>query len=590
MPEYRHEEEIVGKAIDSRLVLRMLRYLKPYRWRVFFGLLLLFFWNGLYVITPYLTKIAVDKYIANKDMAGLSWIALAILGMVIIRSVANYIESIIILDTGQFVLRDFRNNIFKKLQTLPMAFYDKNPVGRLMTRISSDVEAINGFLTDCVPELLAGSFISLGTIVMLFLIDIRLAIVAISIIPFITAVTWVFAHFAQKFYREIRVKMAKVNAFLQESISGVMAIQIADRQKVNQGMFTRINQELLTSQVKAVLNFSFFFQATDLLTTIAIGLVVWYGSLLIVGKFIMVGTVVVFVQYVRDLYQSVHELSNKFNILQSAMASSERIFKLLDEPVTIKERDDAKVFDGEAEGKVTFDSVHFSYVPGTPVLKGIDFTVNPGEKIALVGPTGAGKSSIISLISRLYDIQDGDIKLDDQSIYDFTFDSLRHQISVVLQHPFIFSGPLIENIAMLSDITRQEAKEAAQIVGAEDFILKLPDGYDTILNERGSQLSVGQRQLLSFARAIVHKPSVLILDEATSSIDTASEELIQRAMMKMMKGRTSIVIAHRLSTIKDADQVLVLGNGRIVERGTHDELLTMDGVYRRLYELQFKHG
>jgi ATP-binding cassette, subfamily B, multidrug efflux pump len=588
MPEYRHEEEIVGKALDKKLVKRMFTYLKPYKWRVIFGIALLLAWNAMYVVIPYLAKIAVDNYIQNYDFYGLTWISLAILGMVLVRSVVTYIESLILLDTGQFVLRDMRNDIFKKLQSLPMSFYDKNPVGRLMTRVTSDVDAINGFLVDGIPQLLAGGFISIGTIVMLFLIDYRLAFIAIAIVPFITATTWIFAHFAQKFYREIRVKMAKVNAFLQESISGVMAIQIANRQEVNQGMFKNTSGELLTSQTNAVLNFSIFFQVTDLFTTVAIGLVVWYGSLMILSKSIMVGTVMVFVHYVRELYQSVHELSNKFNILQSAMASSERIFKLLDEPVTITEKENAEVFPGRAKGKVQLDNVFFSYNPGTLVLKGVNFTAEPGQKIAIVGPTGAGKSSIISLLSRLYDIQKGDIRIDNQSIYDLTLNSLRHQIAVVLQHPFIFSGPLIENITLLSGITREQAKQSARIVGAEDFILKLPDGYDTILTERGSTLSVGQRQLLSFARAIAHDPSILVLDEATSSIDTASEELIQTAMQKMMVGRTSIVIAHRLSTIKDADQVLVINKGKIIEHGKHDDLLARDGVYKRLYELQFK--
>jgi len=485
-------------------------------------------------------------------------------------------------------MRDIRIQIFEHFQTLQMSYFDKNPVGRLMTRITSDVDAIGEFLSGSIVTVLSNIFTTLFTFVMLFSLDYRLAFITITVMPFMLGAMTVFAHYAQKLYRDVKIKMAKVNAFLQESITGVMDIQVANRQKVNQRMCHEVTHELFVAQLRSIVNYTLFFQSIDLLETVALGLLIWYGSKLILINTLTEGLVVAFAQYVREFYGSIHEISDRFNDMQTAMASSERIFTVLDEKITITEKPDALEFPGKSKGEVSFEGVHFAYNPGAPVLKGIDFEVKQGEKIALVGPTGAGKSSIISLLSRLYDIQTGDIKIDGHSIYDLTLDSLRRQISVVLQHPFIFSGPLIENITMLSPISREQAKDAARLVGAEDFILKLPDGYDTIMTERGSTLSVGQRQLLSFARAIAHDPSILVLDEATSSIDTASEMLIQEAMQRMMSGRTSIVIAHRLSTIKDANQVLVIGNGKIVERGTHDQLLRMDGVYKRLYELQFK--
>ncbi len=588
MPEYIHEEEALGKAYDSRLIKRLLKYLKPYVGKTTLSLLMLIFWTALRLASPIIMKLALDKYISKGDIKGLGILMLAMFALIIFQSIVRYYQILIMSFIGQYLMRDMRRQIFDKLQDIQMSFFDHNPVGRLITRITSDVDAIYEFLTQGIITLITDVTIVIGSTIMLFILQPTLALIAVSIMPPMMVAAVVFKNLATKFYREVRVKTAKVNAFLQESITGVRTIQWSGREDINKGMFAKISGELKGSQLKAVLNYTVFFQAIDLFETVATGFVVWYGSLLVLKVAITVGLLVAFTSYLKEFYASMYDISDHFNTMQEAMTSSERIFKLLDEPVVIKEKIDAIWPEEPINGHVEFQNVQLEYQPGQPVLKGVSFEVKPGQKVAVVGPTGAGKSSIISLLSRLYDIQGGDIKIDGHSIYDLKLGYLRSQISVVLQDPFIFSGPIIDNITLLSPISREKAREAARLVGAEDFILKLPEGYDYVLTERGATLSVGQRQLLSFARAIAHDPRILVLDEATSSIDTASETLIQEAMKNMMAGRTSIVVAHRLSTIKDADLVLVISDGKIAESGSHDELLKKGGMYKTLYELQFK--
>ncbi|HOU08704.1 MAG TPA: ABC transporter ATP-binding protein, partial [Caldisericia bacterium] len=573
MPEYIHEEEALGKAYDSRLIKRLLKYLKPYVGKTILSLLMLVFWTALRLASPIIMKLALDKYISKGDIKGLGILMLAMFTLIIFQSIVRYYQILIMSFIGQYLMRDMRRQIFDKLQDIQMSFFDHNPVGRLITRITSDVDAIYEFLTQGIITLITDVTIVIGSTIMLFILQPTLALIAVSIMPPMMVAAVVFKNLATKFYREVRVKTAKVNAFLQESITGVRTIQWSGREDINKGMFAKISGELKGSQLKAVLNYTVFFQAIDLFETVATGFVVWYGSLLVLKVAITVGLLVAFTSYLKEFYASMYDISDHFNTMQEAMTSSERIFKLLDEPVVIKEKVDAIWPEEPINGHVEFQDVQLEYQPGQPVLKGVSFEVKPGQKVAVVGPTGAGKSSIISLLSRLYDIQGGDIKIDGHSIYNLKLGYLRSQISVVLQDPFIFSGPIIDNITLLSPISRERAREAARLVGAEDFILKLPEGYDYVLTERGATLSVGQRQLLSFARAIAHDPRILVLDEATSSIDTASETLIQEAMKNMMAGRTSIVVAHRLSTIKDADLVLVISDGKIAESGSHDELL-----------------
>ncbi len=588
MPEYIHEEESLGKAYDAKLVSRLIKYLRPYKLKTFISFLMLIGWTGLRLATPYLMKIAIDSYISKGKLDGLAAISIALLVIVLVQSVARYFQILTMSYIGQYLMRDLRREIFGKLQDIQMAFFDRNPVGRLITRMTTDVEAVYDFLTQGVITLIADVIIVLGSTVLLFVLSPILGLIAISIMPPMLAVAIVFKNLATKFYRDVRVKNAKVNAFLQESITGVRTIQWSCREETNKGMFAKISGELMRGQLKAVMNYTVFFQAVDFFEALALGFIVWFGSELVLGTTISVGLLIAFTSYVREFYGSMYDISEHFNTLQDAMTSSERLFKLLDEPVTIKEKENAITPTAPIKGEVKFEDVHFRYYADEPVLKGISFTLKPGQKAAIVGPTGAGKTSIISLLSRLYDIQEGDIKIDGTSIYDLSLGYLRGQIGVVLQDPFIFSGPVIDNITLLSSISRDQAKTAARLVGAEDYIIRLPDGFDHVLTERGATLSVGQRQLLSFARAIAHDPRILVLDEATSSIDTESEALIQEALGKMMAGRTSVVVAHRLSTIKDADVVIVLSDGKIVETGTHDELLAKGGIYRKLYELQFK--
>jgi ATP-binding cassette subfamily B protein len=588
MPEYVHEEEIIGKPFDWKLTMRMVRFLAPYKPMVLLSFFMLLTWTLSSMFLPILMKIAIDDKIKTGDLTGLMYICLAYIGLLLFKVVAQYFQVLIMSNIGQYMMRDMRNAIFTKLQALQMTYYDKNPVGRIFTRLTSDVDSVFEFITEGVITVIADIIIIGGTIGFIFFLDWRLALVTVALFPVMIAQGWIFQYLATKFYRNARIKQAKVNAFLNENIMGMRTIQWSNRQKVNKGMFLKINSDMFSAQLKSMLNFTVFMNGIDFTQTIALILLVYVGSKLILAGTVMVGTVMAFGTYLQNFYGSMHDISEHYNTFQTAMVGAERVTELLDHPVTITDRPGARVIDEKLKGRVEFKNVTFSYDGKVDVLKDVSFTVEPGQTVAIVGPTGAGKTSIISLISRLYDIQKGDITIDGISIFDMKLESLRKQISVVLQDPFIFSGPVIENIKLLSPIPDEKAIEAAKIVGADDFIERLPDCYQHMLSERGSTLSVGQRQLLSFARAIAHDPAILVLDEATSSIDTASEQLIQEALTKLIKNRTSIVIAHRLSTIKNADKVLVISGGKIVEQGKHDELLAMGGLYRNLYELQYK--
>lgn len=588
MPEYVHEEEIIGKPFDWKLTMRMIRFLSPYKPMVIVSFVMLLLWTLSSMFLPILMKIAIDDMVKAGNFTGLMYVCLAYIGLLLFKVVAQYFQVLTMSNIGQLMMRDMRNAIFTKLQDLQMTYYDKNPVGRIFTRITSDVDSVFEFITDGVITVIADIIIVIGTIVFIFWMDWRLSLVTVALFPLMIGQAWVFQYLATKFYRNVRIKQAKVNAFLNENIMGMRTIQWSNRQKVNKGMFFKINEDMYKAQLKSMLNFTVFMNGIDFTQTVALVLLIFVGSKLILAGTVMVGTVMAFGTYLQNFYGSMHDISEHFNTFQTAMVGAERVTELLDYPVTIQDKPNAIEIKDRLKGKVTFENVTFSYDGKTDVLKNVSFTVEPGQTVAIVGPTGAGKTSIISLISRLYDIRQGDIKIDGISIYDMKLESLRRMTSVVLQDPFIFSGLVIDNIKLLSNISDEVAINAAKVVGADDFIDRLPDCYNHVLTERGSTLSVGQRQLLSFARAIAHDPTILVLDEATSSIDTASEQVIQEALGKIVKNRTSIVIAHRLSTIKNADKVLVISNGKIAEQGTHDQLLAQNGLYKKLYELQYK--
>ncbi len=588
MPEYVHEEEIIGKPFDWNLTMRMMRFLLPYKPMVVLSFTMLLLWTVSSMFLPVLMKIAIDDMVKNGNLVGLMWVCLAYIGLLLFKVVAQYFQVLTMSNTGQYMMRDMRNAIFSKLQDLQLTYYDKNPVGRIFTRITSDVDSVFEFITDSVITVIADAIIIAGTIVFIFFLDWRLSLVTVALFPVMIAQGWIFQYLATRFYRNARIKQAKVNAFLNENIMGMRTIQWSNRQEVNKGMFRGINMEMFKAQIKSMVNFTVFMNGIDFTQTVALILLVYVGAKLILAGTVLVGTVMAFGTYLQNFYGSLHDISEHYNTFQTAMVGAERITELLDHPVTIADKPGAREITEKLKGRVEFKDVTFSYDGKNDVLKNISFTVEPGQTVAIVGPTGAGKTSIISLISRLYDIQKGDITIDGISIFGMKLESLRKQIAVVLQDPFIFSGPVIDNIKLLSDVTDDVAIESAKIVGADDFIERLPDCYQHVLSERGSTLSVGQRQLISFARAIAHDPAILVLDEATSSIDTASEQLIQEALTKIVRHRTSIVIAHRLSTIKNADKVLVISNGKIVEQGTHDQLLALGGMYKKLYELQYK--
>ena len=590
-----HEEEVLGKAYDARLMRRLLRYLRPYRRHVALGILLSIVVSGMEAVRPYFTKIAVDVNIANKDKEGLLVTALLFLGVMIVRGIVQYFNAYLTQWIGQRTIFDLRMEVFRHLQNLSLRFFDKNPIGRLITRVTNDVEVLNDMFSSGIVMVFSDVFTIIGILYFMFNMNWELALVSLSVLPFLFYGTFLFRRKAREAYREVRSQVARINAFMQEHITGMVVNQLFNREKKSYDKFASVNAAHRDANIKSIFYYALFYPGIDLIGAVAVGLIIWYAGLNALDGTITLGTVMAFLQFNEMFWRPIRDLSEKYNILQTAMASSERIFQLLDDKSVLSVHP-SPVPLGKVRGNVEFRNVRFAY--NTPmdgerdpewVLKDISFAIKPGQTVAIVGHTGAGKTSIINLLSRFYEIQKGEILIDGVNIQHVRPEELRKHIAVVLQDVFLFSGDIKGNIHLGNQsISLDRVKAAARIVGAHRFIEALPGGYDAEVKERGATLSVGQKQLISFARALAHDPAILVLDEATSSVDTETELLIQSAIRKLLSGRTSIVIAHRLSTIQRADKIIVLHKGEIREMGTHQELLGLNGIYKRLYELQYK--
>jgi len=592
-----YEEEVLGKAYDSRLMKRLIKYIKPYKKIVFFAVISSLLVSLFSIEIPYLIKISIDKYISKQNFQGLRFLSVIILVFFIFRFLLDLINSILVQNLGFKTTFDIRMQIFQHLQQLSVSFYDKNPIGRLLTRVTSDVEAIAELFSSGIVAIFVDTFLLIGIITAMLYVNWRLALFTFTVLPLIIITSFIFRLSVREFYRMSRTRLAKLNAYLQENISGMRIVQLFNREKKNEDEFKKLNWNYNEAMIKSVLAHSIFFPATELIASLALAIIIWFGgkgviayttNQNIIGQPMTIGLLFLFIQYTQQFFRPINDLTEKYNIMQSAMASSERIFKLLDRKPLISNVENP-VYVKELKDTIEFRNVSFAYNDEDWVLKDVSFEVEKGARIAIVGATGAGKTSIINLLCRFYDIQKGDILIDGVNIKQIDVKRLRSLIGLVLQDVFIFSGTIKDNIRLGDkSITDDEIIKVARYVNADTFIEKLPKKYEAKVEERGATLSVGQKQLLSFARALAFNPQILILDEATSNIDTETELLIQDALEKLMKDRTSIVIAHRLSTIQHSDKIIVIHKGTIREIGTHQELLKLNGIYKKLFDLQYK--
>jgi ATP-binding cassette subfamily B multidrug efflux pump len=602
-----HEDDILGKAYDARLMRRLLTYLWPYWRSVAIALAAIITSAVLGLGEPYLIKIAIDRHIATGQLAGLNRLAAIYFAILVVGFAAEYLQTWTLQLTGQRIMFDLRMVIYGHLQRLDLKFYDRNPVGRLMTRVTSDVDVLNDLFTSGVVTVFGDVFRLAGIMGMMLLMNWRLAVVAFSVLPLIVLITQWFRRHVRDSYRIVRGWIARINAFLQENITGMTTVQLFRREALNFDRFDDIDRKHRDANVDSIFYYAVFYPAIEVVSALASALIIWYGGAIVLSGALTMGALVAFLQYSVRFFRPISDMSEKFNVLQSAMASSERIFTLLDEPVTIRPPVHPARRPAPAAGHIVFDRVWFTYRAGDAkaaedakvtergegegdyVLRDISFEVRPGERVGIVGATGAGKTTLINLLMRFYDVTEGRITIDGVDIRELDLEDVRGLFSLVLQDVHLFSGTIAENIRLGNGaIDEDRVRRAAHAVHADAFIERLPDGYASPVAERGSTLSMGQKQLLSFARALAFDPKVLVLDEATSSVDTETELLIRDALHALMAGRTTIAIAHRLSTIQDMDKILVLHKGRLREAGTHQELLARRGIYFRLFELQYK--
>jgi len=630
-----HEEEVIGKAYDSRLMRRLLTYLRPYKWHVVIALVAIVLKSVADVLGPFLTKIAIDKYLAkapnshswigdrlsSAPLVGIAQIGGLYIGLLIFTFVLEFIQTYTMQWTGQKVMFDLRSQIFRHLQHMHVAFFDKNPVGRLVTRVTTDVDALNEMFTAGVVSIFEDIFVLAGIVGIMLHMNWKLALITFAVLPLILIATKIFRDKVRDSYRRIRTAIARINSYLQEAISGMLVLQLFNREKRAFKQFSDINASHMEAFKDAIMAYAVYYPVVEILSAIAIASIIWFGGIGVIKGIATLGVLVAFMQYAQRFFRPIQDLSEKYNILQSAMAAGERVFKLLDTPVDVVSPLRPKKPQGP--GRVEFDRVWFAYrnIPHdsekeagggtglrpvqaerssaqsadgnafTPdwVLRDVSFVLEPGETVAVVGHTGAGKTTLISLLMRFYDVQKGAIRIDGVDIKDMNLKDLRSRFGTVLQDPFLFSGTVAGNIRLGTQwIEDADVERAAEEVNLADFIRTLPGGFKEEVRERGSTLSTGQKQLISFARALAHDPKILILDEATSSVDTETEFRVRDALSRMVEGRTSLIIAHRLSTIQRADKIIVMHKGQVREMGSHQQLLGQRGIYWKLYQLQYK--
>ncbi len=632
---FNEEEEVLGKAYDGRLMRRLLTYLRPYKWHVVVALAAIILKSGLDVLGPFLTKIAIDKYLAkspNSQSSSHSWIGDRLsatpltgiaqigglyVGILVFTFALEFVQTYLMQWTGQKVMFDLRKQIFRHLQHIHVGFFDKNPVGRLVTRVTTDVDALNEMFTAGVVSIFEDVFVLAGIIAIMMKMNWKLALITFAVLPPIVYATLIFRDKVRDSYRRIRTAIARINSYLQEAVSGMLVLQLFNREKRAFNKFSEINASHMEAFKDAILAYAVYYPVVEILAAIAIASIIWFGGNDVIRGVASIGVLVAFMQYAQRFFRPIQDLSEKYNILQSAMAASERVFKLLDTKIEITSPTVTKQPQGP--GRIEFDHVWFAYnasgetgvltrpaAPlassgraGTPVapqtndpdwvLRDVSFALEPGETIAVVGHTGAGKTTLISLLMRFYDVQRGAIRIDGVDIKEMNLDNLRSRFGVVLQDPFLFSGTVEGNIRLgTTRIQDADVEQAAEDVNLADFIRTLPGGFQEEVRERGSTLSTGQKQLISFARALAHNPKILILDEATSSVDTETEFRVRDALNRMVEGRTALIIAHRLSTIQRADKIIVMHKGQVREMGSHQQLLAQRGIYYKLYQLQYK--
>jgi ATP-binding cassette subfamily B protein len=642
------EEEVLGKAYDSRIIRRLLKYLSPYTLQVALAMAAIVLKAGADVLGPYLTMTAIDKYLSARPgghsfldrflstdpMVGIAQISGLFLGVLLLGFLFEFTQTYVMQWTGQKVMFDLRSQIYRHLQRMDISFFDKNPVGRLVTRVTTDVDALNEMFTSGVVSIVEDIFVLVAIVAIMLKKDWRLALIAFVVLPLIMLATQFFRKSVRDSYRRIRVAIARINSFLQEHVSGIVPLQLFNRERKSYAEFEAVNAQHMEAFKDAIMAYALYYPVVETLSSIAIACVLWYGGHRVLSGLTTLGVLVAFMQYAQRFFRPIQDLSEKLNILQSAMTAAERVFKLLDTEPAIQSPAVEK--EPQGPGRIEFDNVWFAYrrmpvekdgpgaallasplpTDGPPVaaaggygptdgppaaaaaaagaewdwiLRGVSFTIEPGETVAIVGHTGAGKTTLISLLLRFYDVQRGAVRIDGVDVREMNLQKLRRRCGVVLQDPFLFSGTIADNIKLGSaHVTREAVELAAEEVNVADFIQSLPDGFDSRLQERGNTLSTGQKQLVSFARALAHNPRILILDEATSSVDTDTEFRVREALTRLVEGRTSLIVAHRLSTIQRADKIIVMHKGKVREMGTHQQLLAARGVYWKLYQLQYK--